>query len=121
VGWRRETVKRNGGRAAALDDGKENIMVDKLNDTERQAALAGLSDWTYDAQHSAITRNFKFKDFSEAFAFMTRVALLAQTADHHPEWSNVYNRVSITLTTHDAGGLTANDTNLAGKIDRLVT
>ena len=96
-------------------------MLDKLNDTDRQAELAGLKDWTYDAGRSAITRNFKFKDFSEAFGFMTRVALLAQTANHHPEWSNVYNKVTITLTTHDAGGLTRNDTELAGRIDRLVT
>ena len=63
----------------------------------------------------------KFKDFSEAFAFMTRVALLAQAADHHPDWSNVYNKVSVTLTTHDAGGLTAKDVALAEAIDRLLS
>jgi 4a-hydroxytetrahydrobiopterin dehydratase len=121
MGWRRETVKRNGAGAAALGDRKESIMVDKLGEPERQAAVAGLSDWTYDAGRSAITRDFKFRDFSEAFAFMTRVALLAESASHHPEWSNVYNKVTITLTTHDAGGLTRNDTELAAKIDRLVT
>jgi 4a-hydroxytetrahydrobiopterin dehydratase len=121
MGWRRETVKRNGSRAVALDDGEESTMVDKLNDADRQAALTGLEDWTYDAGRSAITRDFKFRDFSEAFAFMTRVALLAESANHHPEWSNVYNRVAITLTTHDAGGLTRNDTELAARIDRLVT
>jgi len=75
----------------------------------------------YDANADAISRDFKFKDFSEAFAFMTRVALLAQAANHHPEWSNVYNKVSITLTTHDAGGVTANDIALAEAIDKLVT
>ena len=69
----------------------------------------------------AISRQFKFKDFSEAFAFMTRVALLAQSADHHPEWSNVYNKVSITLTTHDAGGLSDKDIALATAIDTLLT
>ena len=96
-------------------------MVDKLDAATRQAALANLTDWTYDDTRGAIRREFRFRDFSEAFAFMTRVALLAQAANHHPEWSNVYNRVTITLTTHDAGGLTANDTELAGGIDRLLT
>src|SRR3569623_3709871 len=119
MGWRRETVKRNGDRAAALGDGKESIKVDKLDDTERQAALAGRRDWTYDAERGAITRNFKFKDFSEAFGFMARVALLAQTANHHPEWSNVYNKVAITLTTHDASSLSHNNTKLAEAIDKL--
>jgi 4a-hydroxytetrahydrobiopterin dehydratase len=96
-------------------------MVDKLTEADRKAALAGLTGWTYDAGRGAIARNFKFKDFSEAFGFMTRVALLAQAANHHPEWSNVYNKVSITLTTHDAGGLTANDTKLAAAVDKLIT
>ena len=96
-------------------------MDDKFDDTDRQAALAALTDWTYDAERSAITRDFKFRDFSEAFAFMTRVALLAQAANHHPEWSNVYNRVTITLTTHDAGSLSSKDTELAGSIDKLLT
>ena len=96
-------------------------MPARLSDTERAAALTRLGDWTYDANADAISRDFKFKDFSEAFAFMTRVALLAQAANHHPEWSNVYNKVSITLTTHDAGGVTANDIALAEAIDKLVT
>jgi 4a-hydroxytetrahydrobiopterin dehydratase len=91
----------------------------KLSAKERDKALGGLNGWVYDEAADAITHEFKFKDFSEAFAFMTRVALLAQTADHHPEWSNVYNRVSITLTTHDAGGVTARDMALAEAIDRL--
>jgi 4a-hydroxytetrahydrobiopterin dehydratase len=96
-------------------------MVAKLTASERQAALGGLSAWSHDAAADTISRDFKFKDFSEAFGFMTRVALLAQAADHHPEWRNVYNKVSITLTTHDAGGLTARDVALATAIDRLVT
>lgn len=91
----------------------------KLTAKEREAALGKLTDWIYDEAASAIRRDFKFKDFSEAFAFMTRVALLAQSADHHPEWSNVYNKVSIVLTTHDAGGLSAKDVNLATEIDKL--
>ena len=72
------------------------------------------------AGRDAITRDFVFADFSEAFAFMTRVALLAETMNHHPEWSNVYRTVSITLSTHDAGGLTELDTRLAKAIDALV-
>ena len=92
----------------------------KLGTTERDAALGRLKGWVYDESRDAISHEFKFEDFSEAFAFMTRVALLAQAADHHPEWSNVYNRVSITLTTHDAGGLTAQDVSLAEAIDHLL-
>jgi 4a-hydroxytetrahydrobiopterin dehydratase len=94
-------------------------MPAKLSDAERDAALAGLDGWTFDAAANAISRNFKFKDFSEAFGFMARVALAAQQADHHPDWSNSYNKVSITLSTHSAGGLTANDIALATAIDRL--
>ena len=92
----------------------------KLTATERAAGLKSLKGWTYDDSAEAISRDFKFKDFSEAFAFMTRVALLAQAADHHPEWSNVYNKVSITLTTHDDKGLSAKDLKLAGEIDKLI-
>ena len=92
----------------------------KLSNKEREAALAGLNGWVYDGAADAISHDFKFKDFSEAFAFMTRVALLAQSAGHHPEWSNVYNKVSITLTTHDAGGVTSKDVELAAAIDKLI-
>ena len=92
----------------------------KLSPTERATALKPLAEWTYDESAGSISRSFKFKDFSEAFAFMTRVALLAQAADHHPEWSNVYNKVSITLTTHDERGLTAKDVELASGIDKLL-
>ena len=94
-------------------------MVDKLSDADRTVALGRLKGWSYDAQANAVVQDFKFKDFSEAFAFMTRVALLAQSANHHPEWSNVYNKVSIRLTTHDAGGVTAKDIVLAEAIDKL--
>ena len=96
-------------------------MADKLTAHAREAALARLAAWSYDAKADAISRDFKFKDFSEAFGFMTRVALLAQAADHHPDWSNAYNKVSITLSTHSAGGLTARDVALAEAIDKLLT
>lgn len=95
-------------------------MVAKLNEAEREAALAALQDWKYDAVRDAINRKFKFTDFTEAFAFMTRVALHAEKADHHPEWFNVYNNVDITLTTHDAdenGGLSKRDIDLAKVIE----
>lgn len=95
-------------------------MADKLPSDVREQALATLPDWTYDGPGDALYRKFKFKNFSEAFSFMTRVALLAEKADHHPEWSNVYNKVSIKLTTHDADGLTQKDTDLAKKIDALL-
>ncbi len=94
-------------------------MVAQLGEGERDAALAKLPAWTHDSGRGAITRSFKFADFSQAFAFMTRVALLAEAQDHHPEWSNVYNRVDILLTTHDAGGLSARDVKLAEAIDAL--
>ena len=95
-------------------------MVEQLSEAERAEALDGLSDWDYDESRDAITRSFAFADFSEAFAFMARVALLAEKADHHPEWSNVYNRVEILLTTHDAGGLSERDIEMAEAIDELV-
>lgn len=96
-------------------------MATKLDAAARQAALGKLGSWSYDETAGAITRQFKFKDFSEAFGFMTRVALLAQAGDHHPDWSNAYNKVTISLSTHDAGGLTGNDVTLAKAIDKLIT
>jgi len=95
-------------------------MVEQLSEAERAEALDGLPDWDYDESRDAITRSFAFKDFVEAFGFMARVALLAEKADHHPEWSNVWNRVEILLTTHDAGGLSHRDIDLAEAIDALV-
>ncbi|MHA6722042.1 4a-hydroxytetrahydrobiopterin dehydratase [Sphingomonas sp. RS2018] len=95
-------------------------MIEALNEAERADALDALADWDYDDARDAIGRSFTFENFSEAFAFMTQVALLAEKADHHPEWSNVYNRVDIVLTTHDAGGLSSRDVDLANKIDVLV-
>lgn len=94
-------------------------MIEPLDETERAEALDGLPDWDYDDGRDAIMRRFAFADFSEAFAFMTRIALLAEKMDHHPEWSNVWNRVEILLTTHDAGGLSARDIAMAEAIDAL--
>lgn len=94
-------------------------MVERLTDAERQAALRELQDWAEVEGRDAITRSFRFADFKEAFAFMTRIALQAERMDHHPEWSNVYNRVEILLTTHDAGGISQRDVALARFIDRI--
>ncbi|HQT60521.1 MAG TPA: 4a-hydroxytetrahydrobiopterin dehydratase [Acidiphilium sp.] len=94
-------------------------MIPRLTDAERAALVDLLPEWTLAKERDAIERRFTFANFSEAFAFMTRVALLAEAHDHHPEWSNVYNRVTILLSTHDAGGLSARDIRLAEAIDRL--
>ena len=90
-----------------------------LSESERAEALTGLAGWTFDEGRNGIARSFAFSDFSAAFAFMTRVALAAEKADHHPEWSNVWNRVDILLSTHDAGGVTQKDIELAGAIEAL--
>jgi len=94
-------------------------MVAKLTADRLSAALAGLPAWAPVKSREAIVRSFKFANFSQAFAFMTRVALLAEKMDHHPEWSNVYNRVEITLATHDAGGLSERDIAMAEAIDKI--
>ncbi len=95
-------------------------MTDKkLTGPSRTAALASLPNWREVAGRDAIQRNLKFADFNEAWGFMARVALAAEKADHHPEWSNVYNKVEIVLSTHDAGGLSAKDVALAKVIDSL--
>ena len=95
-------------------------MIEALSEAERADALDGLPEWDYDEARDAITRTFTFVDFSAAFGFMARVALLAEKADHHPEWSNVWNRVDILLTTHDAAGLSYRDIDLARAIDALL-
>nr|WP_276588817.1 MULTISPECIES: 4a-hydroxytetrahydrobiopterin dehydratase [unclassified Sphingomonas] len=91
-----------------------------MNETERAEALDGLPDWDYDEARDAITRDVVFADFAEAFGFMARVALIAEKADHHPEWTNVWNRVAILLTTHDAGGLSPRDIEMATAIDAIL-
>jgi 4a-hydroxytetrahydrobiopterin dehydratase len=92
-------------------------MTDKLTGDARKTALATLKDWKEVPGRDAIQKSFKFADFNQAWGFMTRVALAAEKADHHPEWSNVYNRVEIVLSTHDAGGLSDKDIALAKVID----
>lgn len=91
-----------------------------LDEAARETALASLPSWTYLADRGAIRRAFTFADFNEAFGFMSRVALMAEKLDHHPEWFNVYNRVEITLSTHDVGGLSELDVKLAKFIDGAV-
>lgn len=94
-------------------------MTRKLEPAQVREALATLPHWNFDEARSAISRSFRFAGFGEAFAFMTRVALAAERADHHPEWFNVYNRVEVTLATHDAGGVTRRDVALAEAMNRL--
>ena len=94
-------------------------MTEKLTGSARQTALGKLQGWSDVAGRDAIQRKFTFKDFSEAFGFMTRAALVAEKLDHHPEWFNVYNKVEVTLSTHDAGGITERDVKLAAAMDRL--
>ena len=96
------------------------MSVAKLTEKECRAALAQLPSWTLAREGGAMFRKFEFANFIEAFGFMARVALLAEKADHHPEWFNVYNRVEITLTTHDADGLSQRDIDMAKAIDALI-
>lgn len=95
-------------------------MAETLTEAERGALATSLPGWTVTAEGEAIHRAFRFRDFSEAWGFMNRVALLAESQQHHPDWSNVWNRVEITLTTHDSGGLTQRDVRLATAISALV-
>jgi 4a-hydroxytetrahydrobiopterin dehydratase len=93
-------------------------MIRKLEPAAAREQLATLPQWAFDEDSGAIRRSFVFADFAQAFAFMTRLALAAEKADHHPEWFNVYNRVEITLTTHDCQGLSQRDIDLARLADR---
>ncbi len=94
-------------------------MIEKLSPARRRDALADLAGWQEVSGRDAIRKEFKFKDFNAAFGFMGRVALMAERMDHHPEWFNVYNRVEITLSTHDAGGLSERDVALAAFINSV--
>ena len=94
-------------------------MAQKLEDKARKAALAKLTGWSEASGRDAITRKFVFADFNAAFGFMTRAALVAEKLDHHPEWFNVYKTVEVTLSTHDAGGVTELDVKLAQAMDRI--
>jgi 4a-hydroxytetrahydrobiopterin dehydratase len=93
-------------------------MATKLTGEARGKLLAELQGWRVVDGRDAIAKSFKFKDFNQAFAFMTRVALMAEKMDHHPEWSNVYNKVDVTLSSHDVGGLSERDIRLAKFIDQ---
>ena len=95
-------------------------MPTRLTDSERAALTSTLPGWSLVSGRDAVERSFQFRDFSEAWGFMNRVALLAESQNHHPEWSNVWNRVRIELSTHDAGGLTGNDVKLAQAINALL-
>lgn len=94
-------------------------MTSKITGDARASALASLTDWSEVEGRDAISKSYKFKSFTAAFGFMTMAAIEAEKADHHPEWFNVYNRVDVTLSTHDAGGLTDKDIRLAQKMDEL--
>jgi 4a-hydroxytetrahydrobiopterin dehydratase len=94
-------------------------MIERLSEAARARLPDDLPFWAMVAERDAISRGWRFADFSEAWGFMARVALLAEKHDHHPEWFNVYNKVEITLTTHDAGGLSDRDVALARAIDAL--
>ena len=94
-------------------------MAKKLEGTDRSNALAGLPGWDELKDRNAITKNYQLADFNAAFGFMSRVAIKAEKMDHHPEWFNVYNRVEVTLSTHDAGGVTQLDIELAEFMDEI--
>ncbi|PXW92344.1 pterin-4-alpha-carbinolamine dehydratase [Sphaerotilus hippei] len=94
-------------------------MTGRLDDTERPALLASLPDWACDPAGTALTREFRFADFQAAFGFMTRVALWAERHDHHPQWSNVYQRVTVTWSSHDVQGLSMRDIDAARHCDLL--
>ncbi|RHY34057.1 hypothetical protein DYB32_001180 [Aphanomyces invadans] len=91
----------------------------RLTSTERSLGLAKIPDWKVVEGRDAIYRRFDFKDFNEAWGFMSRAALVAEQTNHHPEWFNVYNRVDVTLSTHDCNGLSQNDINFATKLDEF--
>ncbi len=93
-------------------------MAEKLMGEVRRTAIQGLQRWAEVDDRDAIFKTFRFNTFNEAFGFMTRVALMAEKMDHHPEWFNVYNRVDVTLATHDAGGVTRRDIQLAAFMDQ---
>ena len=96
-------------------------MVERLSAEARRSALKGLSGWSEVAGREAITRTFVFKDFNEAFGFMSRAALVAEKRDHHPEWRNVYKTVEVVLATHDAGGVTPLDIDLAKAMNTIAS
>jgi 4a-hydroxytetrahydrobiopterin dehydratase len=107
------------GRRCRAWNTEDRIMVQRLTGAHRQAALTELHGWVEVMDRDAIRRTYHFRDFVEAWGFMSRVALMAERTDHHPEWFNVYDRVEVTLTTHDAGGLSEKDVALARFMDAI--
>ncbi|XP_068618951.1 probable pterin-4-alpha-carbinolamine dehydratase [Battus philenor] len=109
-------------RAGSTSVSNRRKMVDKLNSEERDGFLQPLiqTGWKIQSNRDAIEKEFKFKDFNEAFGFMTRVAMLAEKMDHHPEWFNVYNKVQVTLSSHDVNGLSKRDVRMATFMDKLI-
>ncbi len=96
-----------------------DVMADKLSDAARETSMNELTRWSLDGDRDAISRQFVFKDFVEAFGFMSQCALIAERLNHHPEWSNIYKTVTVTLTTHDCDGLSELDIKLARAMDRI--
>ena len=94
-------------------------MIDKLSDPQIETELKNLDGWKHDQSQNAITKTFKFKNFSQAWGFMSRIALIAEKMDHHPQWSNTYNSIEIALTTHDADGISSRDIKMASAIEKL--
>ena len=94
-------------------------MIDKLSDPQIETELENLDGWKHDQSQNAIIKAFKFKNFSQAWGFMSRIALIAEKMDHHPQWSNTYNNVEIALTTHDADGISSRDIKMASAIENL--
>jgi 4a-hydroxytetrahydrobiopterin dehydratase len=115
-----ESSRRHNGLSENCK-GSEVGMSEVLQGEARAQALSELDGWQEVEGRDAIAKTFKFKDFGSAFAWMTRVAMAAEIADHHPEWSNVYNKVEVTLSTHDAGGVTEKDVSLARRMDRFAS
>jgi len=108
-----------GVRERRVCNKRKAIMVERLSEEARKSALKGLPGWTETPGREAIARTFTFKDFNEAFGFMSRAALVAEKNDHHPEWRNVYKTVEVVLATHDAGGVTTRDIELAKAMNAI--
>jgi 4a-hydroxytetrahydrobiopterin dehydratase len=115
--WSHREISGSSAAIGRKDGVRE--MAQKLSGEARKSALARLKGWTEIKDRDAITKKFAFADFNQAFGFMTRAALVAEKLDHHPEWFNVYKNVEVTLSTHDAGGLTELDVKLAETMDKL--
>src|SRR5438876_7094241 len=110
-----------GGKGKVPPEAMEAVMVKRLSAEARKSALQGIPGWSEVSGREAIARTFTFKDFNEAFGFMSRAALVAEKNDHHPEWRNVYRTVEVLLSTHDAGGVTQRDIDLAKAMNAIAS